>query len=142
MDYAEYTLEIANRGSELQLYDHRDRSAMWSKYAKIAAIFDRRKRHVGLMLLIYGTAALAIDWYFIHRRHVPIVLNIVVSCGVGLATGSKLYPFLFGSVVHMRHSYEAGTGRWLEDHKSELIVGAVCAVLGAIVTVLFERIWK
>ena len=59
--------------------------------------------------------------------------------------GGFILSRLLGGTVYLRYSYEAGTGRWVEDHKSELIIGVICAVIGAVLgafaTRFAEKIW-
>jgi hypothetical protein len=144
----EYTVRIRHHASELNLFDPFNKSMAWAKYAKVESVFRKRKKNLVLRCLIYGAVWILMYLYLAHWLNgrfpfaVSAGITFVTAMLIGPVTGWYIIPQLFGSVVYMRYSHEAGTGRWLDEHKSELIVGIVCAALGAIATRIVEKVWK
>jgi len=144
----EFKVRIRDHGSELDVFDPYDKSAAWTRYAKVSAIFQKRKNNPVLRCVLYFALWMLMYFYLNHWLSVwfPFAvsagLTFVTAVLVGSVSGWYILPKIFGSVVYMRYSHEAGTGRWLDDHKSELIVGIVSAALGAIATRIVEKVWK
>ena len=146
------TLELTSSMTRIHIYEVGDQLAAWSKYVNIAAIFDRRKLKLksavrssvgawifaGLWLL---TVAL---WMFVPHAAKPISIYELPYLVTGVILGAAVVYYFASShsVVYLRYPHKVGAGRWLEDHKPEIIVGFICALVAATAAGIVEKTWK
>ena len=65
-----------------------------------------------------------------------------IATGVVIA-GAVVYYFASSqSIVYLRYPHKVGAVRWLGEHKPEIVVGVICALLGALAYQLLEKVWK
>lgn len=123
----------------------------WSKYVKVAAVFERRRLRLKSAVRSVGSWILAGLWLltiaaWVFELHVarPILVYELprLVTGIILATAVVYYFVSSHSVVYLRYPHRVRVGRWLEDHKPEIIVGVICALMGVIATRIVERSWK
>jgi hypothetical protein len=126
-------LELTTSTTQIHVYEMGDQLAAWSKYVRVAAIFERRR----LSLTIAA-------WTFGLHVAKPILIHELLHLvtGVFLAAAVVYYFVSSHSIVYLRYPQRVGAGRWLEDHKPEIIVGVICALMGVIATRIVERAWK
>jgi hypothetical protein len=145
------TLELTPSLTRIHIYELGDQLAAWSKYVNVAAIFERRKlrlksaiRSVGWWILA-GWWLLAVAlWMFAPHPTKRFSIDELrhVATSVLLAAAIVYYFVSSHSIVYLRYPRRSGAGRWLEDHKPEIIVGVICALTVAITTRLVEKAWK
>ena len=83
-------------------------------------------------------------WTFAPRAARPLSideLNHIVT-GIILVATVVYYFISSHSVVYLRYPKRVGIGRWLEDHKPEIIVGVIGILMGAIATRVVEKTWR
>lgn len=145
------TLELTTSMTQIHVYEMGDQLGAWSKYVKVAAIFDRRRLRLKSAVRSVGSWILAGLWFltiaaWMFELHVakPILIYELphLVTGIILAAAVVYYFVSSHSVVYLRYPHRVGVGRWLEDHKPELIVGVICALMGVIATRIVERAWK
>src|ERR1700737_3388462 len=145
------TLELTPAVTRIHVYEIGDQLAAWSKYVNVAAIFERRKlrlksavRSVGSWIFA-GLWLLAVAvWMFVpHPAKRPSIYELLHAATGVIAAAAVVYYFVSShSVVYLRYPQRVGAGRWVQDHKPEIIVGVICALLGAIATRMVETAWK
>ena len=145
------TLELTPSATRIHIDEIGDQLLAWSKYVNVAAIFERRKLRLKSAvrflapLLSAGLSLLALTvWTFAPRAARPLSndeLTHVVT-GIVLAATVVYYFISSHSVVYLRYPKRVGVGRWLEDHKPEIIVGIISILTGAIATRLVEKTWR
>jgi hypothetical protein len=147
-NYTSYTIEVRDYRSSLYLHSPEGRSTDWSKYGQLSEIFKKRKKRPVLRILaiiaLYCVIFLPPLFYLRNFRlfyWTYLSLMYVVS----FVMGKFVLRNAFGGTVCLRYSYEVGTEKWLEQHKSELIIGIVCAIVGAVLgafaTRIAEKLW-
>ena len=92
----------------------------------------------GLWLL---TVAL---WMFAPHALKPVPVYELPRLAAGMViAGAVVYYFVSSqSIVYLRYPHKVGVGRWFAEHKPEIIVGVICALMGAITSQILERVWK
>jgi hypothetical protein len=123
----------------------------WSKWVNVAAIFEKRRLKLkaavrslaswifaGLWLLTIAA------WMFTPQAIRPVSIRELprLATGMAVAIAAVYYMVCSHSVVYLRYPRKVGAGRWLEDHKPEIIVGAICIVVGTVTSQVLPRIWK
>jgi len=145
------TLELTTSATRIHIYEIGDQLAAWSKYVNVAAIFEKRKQRLKSAVRSVGSWTFAglwlltsAIWMFVPHAAKPISIYelLRLATGVILAAAVVYYFVCSHSVVYFRYSHRVGVGRWLEDHKPEIIVGVICALMGAITTGIAEKVWK
>ena len=145
------TLELTPSATRIHIHELGDQLPAWSKYVNVAAIF--KKRRLRLKSFVRTAAAwvfaalwlvAAAVWIFAPHFAGPISLHKLPNLATGflLAVAVVYYFVSSHSIVYLRYPQRVGVGRWLEDHKPEIIVGAVCAVLAVVATEVIEKGWK
>jgi len=145
------TLELTPSATRIHIHEIGDQLPAWSKYVNVAAIF--KKRRLRLKSFVRTAAAwvfaalwlvAAAVWIFAPHFARPLSLHKLPNLATGffLAVAVVYYFFSSHSIVYLRYPQRVGVGRWLEDHKPEIIVGAVCAVLAVVATEVIEKGWK
>ncbi len=146
-----HTLELTTSATRIHIHEIGDQLPAWSKYVNVAAIFERRKlrlksavRSVGLWIFAGLWLLTVAVWTFAPHVAKPISIDKVrhLVTGVLLAAAVVYYLVSSHSVVYLRPPHKVGLGRWLEDHKPEIIVGIICALMGAISSRVVEKLWK
>jgi len=146
-----HTLELTTSATRIHIHELGDQLPAWSKYVNVAAVFERRKlrlksaiRSVGLWILAGLWLLMVAVWIFAPHVAKPISIDKVphLVTGVLLAVAVVYYLVSSHSVVYLRLPHRVGVGGWLEDHKPEIIVGIICALMGAISTRIVEKVWK
>jgi hypothetical protein len=144
-------LELTTSTTQIHVYEMGDQLAAWSKYVRVAAIFERRRLRLKSAIRSAGSWILAGLWFltiaaWTFGLHVakPILIHELLHLvtGVFLAAAVVYYFVSSHSIVYLRYPQRVGAGRWLEDHKPEIIVGVICALMGVIATRILERAWK
>jgi hypothetical protein len=145
------TLELTPSSTRIHIHEIGDQLPAWSKYVNVAAIFEKRKLRLksaaravgwrifaGLWLL---TVAL---WMFVPHALKPVPVYQLPRLATGIViAGAVLYYFVCSqSIVYLRHPHRSGARRWLAEHKPEIIVGVICALMGAVTSRILERVWK
>lgn len=145
------TLELTPSATRIHIHEIGDQLPAWSKYVNVAAIFEKRRlrlKSVVRSLAAWAFAALWLVavavWLFAPHVARPVSLYKLphIATGFMLAVAVVYYFVSSHSVVYLRHPQRVGVGRWLEDHKPEIIVGAVCALLAVVATEVIEKGWK
>jgi hypothetical protein len=145
------TLELTPSATRIHIDEVGDQLVAWSKYVNVAAIFERRKLKLksvvlsAVPLLFAGLCLLSLAvWMFVPHAVKPLSVDEINHLVAGiLLVASILYYFISShSVVYLRYPRRIGIGRWLEDHKPEIIVGVICVLTGALATRIVERAWK
>lgn len=145
------TLELTPSVTRIHIYEMGDQLAAWSKYVNVAAIFERRKLRLKSVVRSLGAWVFAglwlltvAVWLFVPHFSKPISIDQLpwLATGIMLAATVAYYFVSSHSIVYLRFPRKVGVGRWLEDHKPEIIVGLACLLMGAIATRLVERAWK
>jgi hypothetical protein len=145
------TLELTPSATRIHIHEIGDQLPAWSKYVNVAAIFEKRRlrlKSVVRSLAAWAFAALWLVavavWLFAPHVARPVSLYKLphIATGFMLAVAVVYYFVSSHSVVYLRHPQRVGVGRWLEDHKPEIIVGAVCALLAVVATELIEKGWR
>jgi hypothetical protein len=117
----------------------------------VAAIFERRKLRLKSAVRSVGSWVFAglwlltlAVWMFVPHsaKRLSISELSYLVTGVILAAAVAYYFVSSHSVVYLRYPHRIGVRRWLEDHKPEIIVGVICALMGAITSGIVERAWK
>jgi len=96
-------------------------------------------------LLIAGLSLLALAvWMFAPRAAKPLSIYELthLMAGIMLAAAVVYYFVSSHSIVYLRYPQRVGIGRWLEDHKPEIIVAVISVLVGAIATRMVERTWR
>jgi hypothetical protein len=144
------TLELTPSVTRLHIDELGDQLVAWSKYVNVAAVFEKRKLrlksvvHSLAPLLIAAMCLLAFALWMLPHAAKPLSiyeLNRLVT-GILLAAAVIYYFINSHSIVYLRYPRRVGLGRWLEDHKPEIIVGIICILAGAIATRIAEMVWK
>jgi hypothetical protein len=143
-----HTLEITPSWTRIHIHEIGDRILAWSKYAKVAAIFQKRKLRLKSVFWVGGPWIFAClcfvaiaAWMFVPHTSKPISVHTLTRflTGVVLA-GVIVYYFVSShSIVYLHHPHRLAVWRWLEDHKPEILVGVACTLIGAIVARGFEK---
>jgi hypothetical protein len=145
------TLELTPSATRIHIHEIGDQLPAWSKYVNVAAIFEKRRlrlKSVVRSLAAWAFAALWLVavavWLFAPHVARPVSLYKLphIAAGFMLAVAVVYYFVSSHSVVYLRHPQRVGVGRWLEDHKPEIIVGAVCALLAVVATEVIEKGWR
>lgn len=145
------TLELTPSATRIHIDEVGDQLVAWSKYVNVAAIFERRKLRLKSVvlsaapLLFAGLCLLSLAlWMFVPHAVKPLPVDEINHLVAGIfLMASILYYFISShSVVYLRYPRRIGLGRWLEDHKPEIIVGTICILTGALATRILERVWK
>jgi hypothetical protein len=145
------TLELTPSATRIHIHEIGDQLPAWSKYVNVAAIFEKRRlrlKSVVRSLAAWAFAALWLVavavWLFAPHVARPVSLYKLphIATGFMLAVAVVYYFVSSHSVVYLRHPQRVGVGRWLEDHKPEIIVGAVCALLAVVATEVIEKGWR
>ena len=145
------TLELTTSATRIHIDEIGDQLLAWSKYVNVAAIFERRKLRLKSAvrsvapLLFAGLSFLALAvWMFAPRAAKPLSIYELthLATGIVLAAAVVYYFVSSHSVVYLRYPLRIGVGRWLEDHKPEIIVGVISILLGAIATRIVEKTWR
>jgi hypothetical protein len=145
------TLELTPAVTRIHIYEIGDQLAAWSKYVNVAAIFERRKlrlksavRSVGSWVFAGLWLLTVAVWMFVPNpaKRLSIYQLTHLATGVSLAAAVVYYFVSSHSVVYLRYPHRVGAGRWLQDHKPEIVVGVICALMGAIATRIVEKAWK
>lgn len=145
------TLELTPSVTRIHIHESGDQLVAWSKYVNVAAIFERRKLRLKSAIRAAGSwisAALCLltvaVWMFVphpaKRFSIDELPHLVT--GVLLVAAIVYYLASSHSIVYLRYPRKVGVGRWLEDHKPEIIVGVICTLMGAIACRIVERAWK
>ena len=145
------TLELTPAVTRIHVYEIGDQLAAWSKYVNVAAIFERRKlrlksavRSVGWWVFAGLWLLTVAVWVFVPHpaKHLSIYELLHIATGVTVAAAFVYYFVSSHSIVYLRYPQRVGVGRWFEDHRQEIIVGVICALMGAIATRFVEQVWK
>ena len=145
------TLELTPSATRIHIHEIGDPLPAWSKYVNVAAIFKKRRLRLKSFVRSAAAWVFAAMWLvavavWIFAPHVarPISIHKLpdIATGFLLAVAVVYYFVSSHSIVYLRHPQKVGVGRWLEDHKPEIIVGAVCSVLTAVAVQLIEKGWK
>jgi hypothetical protein len=145
------TLELTPSSTRIHIHEIGDQLPAWSKYVNVAAIFERRRLRLKSVVRALGWRIFAGLWLltialWILAPHalkpVPAYELPRIATGVVIA-GAVVYYFASSqSIVYLRYPHKVGAIRWLEEHKPEIIVGLICALLGAIACQLLEKVWR
>lgn len=144
------SLELTPSSTRIHIDELGDQLVAWSKYVNVAAIFEKRKLklksavHSLAPLLFAGLCLLAFALWMVPHAAKPLSihdLNRLVT-GILLAAAVVYYFISSHSIVYLRYPRRIGLGRWLEDHKPEIIVGVICILTGVVATRIAERAWK
>jgi hypothetical protein len=145
------TLELTSSSTRIQIHEIGDQLPAWSKYVNVAAIFEKRRLRLksvaralgwrifaGLWLL---TIAL---WMFAPHALKPVPAYELprLATGIVIAAAVVYYFVSSQSIVYLRYPHKVGVANWLTEHKPEIIVGVICALLGAVTSQVLERFWK
>ena len=65
-----------------------------------------------------------------------------LATGIVIAAAVVYYFVSSQSIVYLRYPHKVGVANWLIEHKPEIIVGVICALLGAVTSQMLERFWK
>jgi hypothetical protein len=145
------TLELTTSATRIHIYEIGDQLPAWSKYVNVAAMFERRKlklksaiRSVRSWIFASLWLLTVAAWMLVPHAAKPISIRELpyLATGILLAAAVVYYFVSSHSIVYLRHPRKAGVGRWLEDHKPEIIVGVICVLMGAITTRIVEKVWK
>jgi hypothetical protein len=135
------TLEITRSTTRIDIHEIGDQLVAWSKYAKIAAIFQKRKLRLKSAVWAVGPWIFAClwlvavaAWMFVPHAPKPISIYTLAHLVTGVVlAGVIVYYFVCShSIVYLRHPHRVWLWRWLEDHKPEILVGIGCILIGAI----------
>ena len=145
------TLELTPSSTRIHIHEIGDQLPAWSKYVNVAAIFEKRRLRLksvaralgwrifaGLWLL---TIAL---WMFAPHALKPVPPYELprLATGIVIAAAVVYYFVSSQSIVYLRYPHKVGVANWLTEHKPEIIVGVICALLGAVTSQVLERFWK
>jgi hypothetical protein len=145
------TLELTPSATRIHIDEIGDQLVAWSKYVNVAAIFERRKLRLKSAvcsvapLLFAGLSLLALTvWMYAPRAAKPLSIYelIHLATGIILAAAVVYYFASSHSIVYLRYPQRLGVGRWLEDHKPEIIVSVISVLVGAIATRVVEKTWR
>ena len=145
------TLELTPSSTRIHIHEVGDQLQAWSKYVNVAAIFERRRLRLKSVVRALGWRIFAglwlltiVLWIFAPHalKPVPVYELPRIATGVVIAGAVAYYFASSQSIVYLRHPHEVGAVRWLEEHKPEIIVGMICALLGAIASQFLEKVWK
>ncbi|MGA9811534.1 MAG: hypothetical protein WBQ64_02085 [Terriglobales bacterium] len=145
------TLELTPSATRIHIHEIGDQLPAWSKYVNVAAIFEKRRLRLKSLVRTAAPWVFAALWLvavavWTFAPHVarPISIYKLPHIATGfILTVAVVYYFVSShSIVYLRYPQRVGVGRWLEDHKPEIIVGAVCSVLTAVVIEVLEKGWK
>lgn len=145
------TLELTAFSTRIHIHEIGDQLPAWSKYVNVAAIFEKRRLRLksvvralgwrifaGLWLLTFAL------WMFAPHALKPVPVYELPRLAMGIViAGAVVYYFASSqSIVYLRHPRRVGVAGWLAEHKPELIVGVVCALMGAMVCQILGKIWR
>ncbi len=145
------TLELTPSSTRIHIHEIGDPLPAWSKYVNVAAIFEKRKLRLKSVVRAVGwrifaalwllTVAL---WMFVPHALKPVPVYELPRLATGIViAGAVVYYFVSSqSIVYLRFPHKVGAGRWLAEHKPEIIVGVICALMGAITSQILEKIWR
>ncbi len=145
------TLELTPSATRIHIHEIGDQLPAWAKYVNVAAIFEKRRLRLKSFVRSTASWVFAALWLvavavWVFAPHVARPVSIYklpnIATGFLLAVAVVYYFVSSHSIVYLRYPQRVGVGRWLEDHKPEIIVGAVCAVLAVIATQVVEKVWK
>jgi hypothetical protein len=145
------TLELTPSATRIHIDEIGDQLLAWSKYVNVAAVFERRKLRLKSAirsvapLLFAGLSLLALAvWMFAPRAAKPLSVYELthLATGIILAAAVVYYFASSHSIVYLRYPQKLGAGRWLEDHKPEIIVGFISVLMGAIASRVIEKTWR
>jgi hypothetical protein len=142
------TLEITPSSTRMHIHEIGDQLVAWSKYAKVAEIFHKRRLRlksiawtVGPWIFACLWLVVVAAWMFVPHTPKPISIHTLTHLVTGVVlAGVIVYYFVSShSIVYLRHPHRVGVWRWLEDHKPEILVGIACTLIGAIAAPSFEK---
>lgn len=145
------TLELTPSATRIHIDEIGDQLLAWSKYVNVAAIFERRKLRLKSVVhsmapaFLAGLSLLALTvWAFAPRAARPLSIDELTHLATGIILAAVVVYYFVSShsVVYLRYPQRVGIGRWLEDHKPEIIVAVISVLLGAIATRIVERVWR
>jgi hypothetical protein len=145
------TLELTPSSTRILIHEIGDPLPAWSKYVNVAAIFEKRKLRLKSVVRAIGWRLFAGLWLMTVAlwMFVPYAIKPVsayewprlATCSIVIA--AIVYYFVSSqSIVYLRNARKVGAGRWLEEHKPEIIVGVICAFSGVLASQMLERFWK
>jgi hypothetical protein len=145
------TLELTSSSTRIHIHEIGDQLPAWSKYVNVAAIFEKRRLRLKSIARALGWRIFAGLWLLTIAlwMFTPHVLKPVppyelprLATGIVIAVAVVYYFVSSQSIVYLRHPHKVGAANWLTDHKPEIIVGIICALLGAVTSQVLERFWK
>jgi hypothetical protein len=153
----EFQIEVRSKysNSDVIMSRHRtaflvfglDKNENWSKYAKVLAVFEKRKLRFKAMLgsSLPSTLSGALTALVVTGLTAAIFAKSVrwslVCLALGLITLLLDRYFLrWHTVVEFRRSHEVGTSRWWREQKTSIILLAIGTLFGAIITIITEAI--
>ena len=122
-----------------------------SSPGKHQTIFEKRKLKLKSVVRSMASWILAGLWLltgallmFVPRAGKPTSIHELTNLATAiLLAAAVVYYFVSShSIVYLRYPQRVAAGRWLEDHKPEIIVGFICILMGAISTRIVEKVWK
>jgi hypothetical protein len=83
-------------------------------------------------------------WMFAPRAAKPLSIYELIHLATGIILAATVVYYFVSShsIVYLRYPQRLGIGRWLEDHKPEIIVSVISILVGAIASRVVERIWR
>ena len=145
------TLELTPSSTRIHIHEIGDPLPAWSKYVNVAAIFEKRRlrlksvsRAIGWRLFAGLWLLTLALWMFVPHalKPVPVYELPRLATGIIVAAAIVYYFVSSQSIVYLRYPRKVGVERWLEEHKPEIIVGLICALMGALASQVLERFWK
>jgi hypothetical protein len=145
------TLELTTSSTRIHIHEIGDQLAAWSKYVNVAAIFERRKLRLKSAVHAVRWPIFAGLWFLtlafgmsVRYALKPVSIYEVsyLVTGIILAAAVVYYFVSSQSIVYLRYPHKVGAGRWLEEHKPEIIVGVMCSLAGGIASQIVGKIWK
>jgi hypothetical protein len=145
------TLELTPASTRIHIHEIGDQLPAWSKYVNVAAIFQRRRLRLKSLVRALGwrifaglwllTVAL---WMFAPHALKPVPVYEIPRLATAIViAGAVVYYFASSqSIVYLRHPKKVGVGRWLAEHKAEIIVGVICALMGVLASQFLGKVWK
>jgi hypothetical protein len=81
---------------------------------------------------------------FVPHAGKPTSLHQLINLATGILLAVAVFYYFVSShsIVYLRYPQRVAAGRWLEDHKPEIVVGFICILTGAITTRIVEKVWK
>jgi len=145
------TLELTTSSTRIHIHEIGDPLPAWSKYVNVAAIFEKRKlrlksvvRSVGWRIFAGLWLLTVALWMFVPHvlKPVPVYELPRLATGIVVVAAVGYYFVSSQSIVYLRYPHKVGAARWLAEHKPEIVVGVICALMGAITSQVLEKIWK